>query len=112
MLCTLNGLYIVYDLLYMVGIALIRTSLSVVGHERTVGNLRHDVYSYQYQWAALNSWKSKEKDINKAFSYYPSIPNMMLEQNYDPAIDLIQRAKSRVKNAKNPKFGISGKCLP
>ena len=67
----------------------------------------------QYQWARLNSMKSKEKDINKAFSYYPSIPNMMLEQNYDPATDLIQRTKSRVKNAKNPKFGISGsKCLP
>ena len=112
MLYTLYGLYIAYDLLYMVGITLIRTPLSVEGHERTVGNLRHDVYSYQYQWAALNSWKSKEKDIDKAFSYYPSISIMMLEQNHDPATDLIHRAKSRVKNAKNPKFVISGKCLP
>ena len=96
----------------MVGITLIRTPLSVVGHERTVRNLRHDVYSYQYQWAALNSWKSKEKDINKAFSYFPSISIMMLKQNYDPATDLNHRAKSRVENAKSPKFGISGKCLP
>ena len=40
----LYGLYIVYDLFYMVGITLIRTSLSVEGHKRTVGNLRHDVY--------------------------------------------------------------------
>ena len=41
-----------------------------------------------------------------------SISIMMLEQNYDPATDLIHRAKSRIENAKNPKFGISGKCLP
>ena len=41
---SLYGLYIVYDLFYKVGITLIRTSLSVEGHKRTVGNLRYDVY--------------------------------------------------------------------